>query len=589
MGRRKLAPFKSSCLLGISDSSCSVVGDKSKLNDVYLLPATTKKELNFDGLSLNSLIESLLSTNFSKKFFAKNLTIVNGIEGIQWIGCKNLTTQIDTAIQVLNLLFYDVVEVAFAADNSTLPYSSSIRNPLTLSVHFYVYNVSNQNITDHVSLDIVEIDVPKSDVSSDYMELPKGMYCNGMQPSQIGASLPNKFEASFDYTDVYGKMVNDVDMLYDGSERIISFRMNVRTDRDAPFIGNISLPKDFALVTVIHDFKYGLQYIIDSETSACKEVKAIESGFGDIYMVNDTTQEIDLKSANQILMNISASEFYYGGKRLSDENAEMALYVSRSNSSSQGTYTVVELLFSTEPWVFDSAEAPFLHSIIQYHKNKSDHEIGRSVIRLHSFVNSSGQVSRWNAFWTHQCLKLVEDSYLHVNIKNCSMSDMEQLGIPRVESSLKETIAHTARVSVLRVANFFYKQIQESVVVFFAIGETSGVAPANTKDRMNESSLAEAINWLNSTLMDRDVAFSVFAKDQKKTELKLARSSLGLIPSQWLPSPDPPSPSFNGYTGGSMFVLGVFMLLLGAAVGVGGMFFVWKRQRISGLAYQVFE
>uniref|UniRef100_A0A183U277 Lectin_legB domain-containing protein n=1 Tax=Toxocara canis TaxID=6265 RepID=A0A183U277_TOXCA len=74
----------------------------------------------------------------------------------------------------------------------------------------------------------------------------------------------------------------------------------------------------------------------------------------------------------------------------------------------------------------------------------------------------------------------------------------------------------------------------------------------------------------------------------KGIELKLARTSLGIIPSKWAPSPPSP-PSFNGYTGGSMFVLGLFMLLLGVGVGVGGMFFMWKRQRLTGLAYQVFE
>uniref|UniRef100_A0A0M3IVU2 Peptidase_M16_C domain-containing protein n=1 Tax=Ascaris lumbricoides TaxID=6252 RepID=A0A0M3IVU2_ASCLU len=105
--------------------------------------------------------------------------------------------------------------------------------------------------------------------------------------------------------------------------------------------------------------------------------------------------------------------------------------------------------------------------------------------------------------------------------------------------------------------------------------------------RKNESSAVEARELLNSTLMDRDVSFFVIGSDLSKTELKLARTSLGVIPSKWAPTPSPPS--FNGYTGGSMFVLGVFMLLLGVGIGVGGMFFVWKRQRITGLAYQVFE
>lgn len=68
--------------------------------------------------------------------------------------------------------------------------------------------------------------------------------------------------------------------------------------------------------------------------------------------------------------------------------------------------------------------------------------------------------------------------------------------------------------------------------------------------------------------------------------LSLSKASLGIIPSVWAPLP---SQTFRGYTGGSMFVLGFFMLLLGAALGIGIVYIIWKRQRFSGLAYQVFE
>ena len=67
------------------------------------------------------------------------------------------------------------------------------------------------------------------------------------------------------------------------------------------------------------------------------------------------------------------------------------------------------------------------------------------------------------------------------------------------------------------------------------------------------------------------------------------------------PPPSPPEP-FQGYTGGSMFILGLFSLVFGAAIGkatrkepkkdfsgAGALFFITRRQRISTLAYQVFE
>lgn len=68
--------------------------------------------------------------------------------------------------------------------------------------------------------------------------------------------------------------------------------------------------------------------------------------------------------------------------------------------------------------------------------------------------------------------------------------------------------------------------------------------------------------------------------------LSLSKASLGTIPTSWGTLP---APAFRGYTGGSMFVLGFFMLLLGTVFGVGIVYFIWKRQRFTGLAYQVFE
>ncbi|VDM58710.1 unnamed protein product, partial [Angiostrongylus costaricensis] len=58
---------------------------------------------------------------------------------------------------------------------------------------------------------------------------------------------------------------------------------------------------------------------------------------------------------------------------------------------------------------------------------------------------------------------------------------------------------------------------------------------------------------------------------------------------RYTPSSSSSISGYVGYTGGAMFVLGVFTLVLGVTIGAGGVFFVTRRQRISTLAYQVFE
>uniref|UniRef100_A0A914RUZ3 LolA-like domain-containing protein n=1 Tax=Parascaris equorum TaxID=6256 RepID=A0A914RUZ3_PAREQ len=197
------------------------------------------------------------------KIYANGTVTVGGVEAVRWIGCQHQLGAGTTGMQV---------EVAFAGLNSTAPYSPQIQNPIVLSVLIILYNETDKTIMDRVSFDIPEVDTPK------------------------------------------GIVTDELDMLYDADERIISFRLNALADRDAPFIGNASLPKDFSLVDVIHDFKFGLQYILDGDNNACKEVKAIDADFGDVLTLDVATKQIDMKSVTEVVMNVSKAEFYYGGK-----------------------------------------------------------------------------------------------------------------------------------------------------------------------------------------------------------------------------------------------------------------------------------
>ncbi|KIH52040.1 hypothetical protein ANCDUO_17865, partial [Ancylostoma duodenale] len=104
---------------------------------------------------------------------------------------------------------------------------------------------------------------------------------------------------------------------------------------------------------------------------------------------------------------------------------------------------------------------------------------------------------------------------------------------------------------------------------------------ATYKEEVSSSALLEK---LNTTISQGDWKFSVPTADKKQEEWIVAAKSL----SRYAP-PAPSGSTYSGYTGGAMFVLGIFALLLGVAIGAGSVFFITKRQRISTLAYQVFE
>uniref|UniRef100_A0A915Q177 Uncharacterized protein n=1 Tax=Setaria digitata TaxID=48799 RepID=A0A915Q177_9BILA len=549
-----------------NETSCTALPDTSALPALYLQPQL-KEIYNFTGTSMAELINFLLHYNFNIHYLENKTDIVGGIDAVLWLGCskkKNHTVQL---------------EVAYAGEHSSEPYSSSVKNPCILSMQISAFNADNKTVG-HDSVDITQLEMLPDDAQLE-TELLEGMYCSGFPEARRPVVFPKKFEMSFDYIDTDGKIVHDIDVYYNGDERIFWMRLNAQSGKDVPFMGNATIPKGVTNIHIIHDFQYGLQYVLDGENNICSSVSAIDENFGDVEMVNASTKEIDLKKPTQLFWSSVNSTFYYAGKRIVD-NMPLDVYVTKFDSTPT-TSTVVEMLYTTENWIVETATAPFLHSIIQYHKNGSKER--KTVIRVHSFKNGSRAEIQQTSLFIYPCLKLVEDSYLYVNINNTTVKDLESLGIGQVRESLRETVAHVANISVLRIANFFFKQVQENVVAFFVVGEASGVKPANTWNRSAETSAESAVNLLNTTMREKDITFPIFIR-QRKVMLSLSKASLGHIPTVWGPLP---TPTFRGYTGGSMFVLGFFMLLLGAALGVGTVYFIWKRQRFSGLAYQVFE
>ncbi|VDM95187.1 unnamed protein product [Thelazia callipaeda] len=546
-------------------TSCSAIPDISALPALYIQPELAKV-LNYTGTFMGDLIDFVLKHNFTYQYLANKTDIIGGVDAYLWLGCYFNA----------NIVFQ--AEVAYAGQHSLTSYSSSVKNPYMLYIRIAVFD--GINLLGFDSVDITQLEfLPKGTKLN--AELPEGLYCNGFPESKRPIMFPKRFEMSFDYIDVMGRVIHDIDIDYDGNSRIFSMHFDVKGKGDVPFMGNATIPEALSNIHIIHDFQYGLQYILDGDSKVCKTVTAIDENFGNIKVLNASTKQIDLREPEQLFWSSENSTFYNAGKRIVND-VPLDVYVTKVNTSTAST--VVEMLFTSENWVVGKVKAPLLYSIIQHHTDHSDKKT-KTVIRVHSFKNNSVNAIEQTSFSTFSCLKLVESSYVYVTIKNTTLAYLENVGIDRVQERLRETIARVAGVSVLRIGNFFFKQMQETVIAFFVIGESSGVKPANTWNRSNETSAKAALNSLNLTLNEKDITFFV-PIDTHSVMLSLSKSSLGTIPSTWKPTV---IPSFSGYTGGSMFVLGFFMLLLGAALAVGIVYLIWTRQHYSGLAYQVFE
>ncbi|TKR94032.1 hypothetical protein L596_008378 [Steinernema carpocapsae] len=527
------------------------------------------------GDLVNAIVNSKDLTNNSLVMFGGP---VAGIKAVHWVACNNVS-----ATEFLQ------IEVAYA-DHVFDPPSAGVDNPVMLSFDLSFFTAPNSTqfeLESRYSFQITLIDTITAQEAKENQKLPRGAYCKNMPNATLPAEFPTAFEASFQYTDSEAKNVDNVQITYDSEKRVAMFTLDVKRDFDLPIVGQAVLNGSWNSVDVVHDFNYGLQYVLSSDGNLCYAVSAINSDLGDVQMVDS---KLDVRSASDLMIGTFNSSFYNDGKVVTDEGQTLHKYVTKvKRDPASSNYSIVEILFTQKGWtVGATSDRIVLHSVVHYHKNDKGELLKKTTIRMNQLIDFAKTGTLWTKKNVLPCLKFVKDSYYYVAIADSTVSEMKSLGLDRVGSALIETMAEHANISVLRIAEPYYRQGKDNVYVYFAIGESSGVIPAETKDRKTEIPLSNATAFFNGTLAAGDLKFTVKTGKQEKI-FTVPKNAFGVAPIG-PPPPTPPSP-FQGYSGGSMFVLGLFSFLFGALVAVAGLLFYWRsaRRRMGQHIYQVFE
>lgn len=179
-----------------------------------------------------------------------------------------------------------------------------------------------------------------------------------MEKAQPPAHFPERFEADVEFVNMEKKSVDTIEvrliefarieakhwltcnilclqLMFDESQRIVSFAFDADNDADVPFLANASvlLPKQ-KRVKVVHDFNFGksictslfclrmsmsmtttcflgLQYILSKDGRECYEVSAIKAGWAD---TNSTNGLIYMRTPSEMVMDAASDDAYYAGK-----------------------------------------------------------------------------------------------------------------------------------------------------------------------------------------------------------------------------------------------------------------------------------
>ncbi|KAL6732139.1 hypothetical protein Aduo_002931 [Ancylostoma duodenale] len=534
-----------------TSGKCSA-STESPLSAYTLLSAVSK-----NPFSLSTLVSDLVDFSKNTQGVFRDNRFVAGVEGVRWVACVNGTNGTGNV----------QVEVVFAGDSdqSLKPPSPAFDNPLLLSLRIAEFGNFSDNTTVRSQLSVEFDSYSVVSADSDHMFWPpRGVICDGWKEDKIPLNVTDPFSALVQYVDEK-KVQTESTVYYSPAEQMVVVSGARRGDV-VPFINEQGVPAEAS--SVVHDFSKGYEYSLDS--TRCVRLSALPNNTADV--LSSPEGVLSLGPVESLLF---ASDLKFGhyGQLPAASGRMMDMYRAVDTK----TNDVVEALFDgnklTSYATYKLVNGlPVLSSYMRLAEVPSE-----VVPSLHGRIRSC---------FTQSSSAFNENNTFTFEVKSKSVKDVYSYGVETVSSALASALAQVAPINPFRVRVFYDTGADKSLRVFFSIDEKTDVKPSvvpkyNYTEEVSSSALLEK---LNTTISQGDWKFSVPTADKKQEEWIVAAKSL----SRYAP-PAPSGSTYSGYTGGAMFVLGIFALLLGVAIGAGSVFFITKRQRISTLAYQVFE
>ncbi|VDL83333.1 unnamed protein product [Nippostrongylus brasiliensis] len=423
------------------------------------------------------------------------------------------------------------LEVIYAGEKGSLqPPSKEFNNPLVLSVRISEYGNFSDNSTlkSKLSVEFDQYDVPSAEYSSLLM-IPTGTVCEGWKEAAIPLNVSDPFSVLIETVDEK-KSKQETMVYYSPKERLAVVSGSKQGD-SFPFFKEKNVADGVS--SVVHDFKRGYEYALNQR--GCVNLLALPSDSAD---VKSSDGALSMRSVTELLVTPELKFGKYGQIK-ADDGREHDIYRAVDNK----TQDIVELHFDGDQLISSS-----IYKLLDGQPNLSSYT---KYSHVPSAVPSQLD-EHMRACFAMFSSEFPDNNTFIFEVKSRSVKDVYSQGVEAVTSSLADALSQVAPINPLRVRAFYDSGSDKSLRVFFSVDEKPSVAPAG-------------VPTYNFT-------------DWVVTAHSLKRYS---APAE--------KHEYSGYTGGAMFVLGVFSLVIGVAIGAGGVFFATKRQRISTLAYQVFE
>ncbi|KAL7647906.1 UNVERIFIED_CONTAM: hypothetical protein RMT77_001516 [Armadillidium vulgare] len=373
---------------------------------------------------------------------------------------------------------------------------------------------------------------------------------------------------------------------YEAEEKLVSFTYRPHLHAEGVFLLNIPGLTDLSLESyrVVHDFKTGIQYMINEKTCNCSiqgiPITALDAAPTD-------SQHIRLRHASE-LISIDPNMFIYKGqRRVRGVNCDVWV---AERGVTKGRYSTVEVFFSHENWtveveVFNKVrQVPI--GISTYVADADSPGRWTSIVHTFFYEYTDGHPS-WDEFDISPCLSRINRVFLLLTLE-VSYSELVHYNLEMAKNSIRRAVAGIAGVSPLRISDLFLSSRPETgeVDVWFVLLEKPDLTGPVLTPRA-QLLMADAYQLLHDITHKHNVSVKLDLSPSKKLFVIIKRGSLETSSEALHPRLRHKSLRFlkAGYTAGSMAGLGFSMAILGTCVGVFVGFLLWKRS--SSVPYQV--
>ncbi|CAP38917.1 Protein CBG22286 [Caenorhabditis briggsae] len=523
-------------------------------------PPAILKVPRFDSIigrntsSIASIVDGII--NFIRNnngFYVKNnIEIVGGVNAMKWVSCVNGRNASDTKV---------LVELRFGGDDSIRPALKQFSNPILLSIRLAELKDFNTTMPDnHFSIEFDRYAIPRGDEHK--AQIAHGFFCENRNEVDLGLKPLSEYAATLSYYNYKNMTPEVVEVLYSQKKKIFvvagaSFRNFLKSF-------NYSAGVDY----ILHDYNYGYEFTM--KNGSCDSFGPAPNDTSDAIV--DNTTAIFMQRMEDLLVDPKLRWMPYQDTIDLAGNTYKAYRALDSAGVEQyGVEQVVEIHLTQDGYV---------HAI-----NRYDHETNEIV--------QSMMVTRWDVATSELNLAMVQMTGCYDNgkfanntwivpIKDKNIRNLHSVGLSNLNKVVAETISKNVYAVIpYRVIVFYLESNGGGLSLLLRLAEKTDVVPAEVGyNHTNELATFDLFNKMKKAMFSGKMPIVVEVGGQKE-EWFVDVSGIKAFPADT-------DRQFLGYTGGAMFVLGVFCIIFGVGLGAGGFVAYNRREHLSQIAYRVF-